>query len=115
MGVIVLLGLLCIGYGPNGCFVSPIVLLYGLLSRHIIMTHPQCGSWFVTTDPEFHLTDDKDMIQPADKFACDAVLAVVKTLNTTAFQQFEERLGPVKIMQAMMKIKEEDAAAAAEA
>jgi len=101
-------GFLCIGCGPGALPLGIMVLLYGSISRYIIIKHPQCGAWFVTTDPEFLLAENKEIIQTADVLASEAALRVIQTLSPTAFAKFEQEMAPVKIFQTMLKMREDE-------
>ena len=67
-----LAGIMMIGLGALGGVIGMLLLFpYGIISRHIIATHPLCGDVFITTDPA---RDTPDVIRSyLDQFSRDFV------------------------------------------
>ena len=85
-----LAGIMMIGLGALGGVIGMLLLFpYGIISRHIIATHPLCGDVFITTDPEYWLSKG-EQIAPQDKFIMDA--AIRSCMDLTPFGDFA-RLG----------------------
>merc|ERR1719198_1681626 len=98
-------GLVVVGCGLEALPLGLLIFINGMMQSYIISVHPLCGDFFITTDPEYFLTHNNEIIQPSDRFIMETALRATQAMTPFAFEKFEGELAPIRILQSMDRVR----------